>query len=52
MQLEPSFSRDSGTFRWWEEEELRDLCAAVGLQDFQRTRSNRYILFSASKPLA
>ena len=32
------------------EQELRDLCAAVGLTDFQRHRSNRFILFSARKP--
>ncbi len=40
----------SSTYRWWEEEELRDLCASVGLQGFRRHRSFRFILFTAAKP--
>ena len=46
MQLEPG----SGTIRYWEEDELRDLCAAAGLQGFRRERASRFILFSAVKP--
>lgn len=42
--------RPPQAMKWWEEQELRDLCAAVGLIDFQRQRSNRFILFSARKP--
>mmetsp|Transcript_5371 Transcript_5371/g.14464 ORF Transcript_5371/g.14464 Transcript_5371/m.14464 type:complete len:351 (-) Transcript_5371:679-1731(-) len=37
-------------YRWWEEAELRDLCTGVGLQDFARDRSWRFIMFSARKP--
>lgn len=36
--------------RFWDESELRDLCSAVGLQDFQRTRRNQFIMFAACKP--
>ena len=39
-----------GTYRWWEEEELRELSAVVGLQNFQRHRTGRFILFSVTKP--
>lgn len=39
------------TYRWWEEQELRDLCATVGLQDFQRIRKDRFILFTVRKPV-
>ncbi|KAF5826430.1 S-adenosyl-L-methionine-dependent methyltransferase [Dunaliella salina] len=41
----------SGQYRWWEEAELRDLCTGVGLQDFVRDRSMRFIMFSAKKPV-
>lgn len=44
--LEPT----NGAYRWWEEDELKDLCASVGLQGFQRERSNRFIMFCVTKP--
>ena len=44
--LEPT----TGSYRWWEEDELKDLCASVGLIDFQRERSNRFIMFCVTKP--
>jgi len=37
-------------YKWWEEDELRDLCTAVGLQAFDRQRSWRFIMFTARKP--
>lgn len=37
-------------YRWWEEQELRDLTASMGLQNFSRHRNNRFILFAVSKP--
>lgn len=42
--------RPPSAYKWWEEAELRDLCAAVGLTDFQRLRRNRFIMFCARKP--
>ena len=36
--------------QWWSEAELHDLCTSVGLADFRRARSNRFIMFAASKP--
>lgn len=47
--LQLSSSR-SLPYRWWEEQELRDLTASMGLQNFQRHRRNRFILFSVTKP--
>ena len=38
--------------KYWEEQELRDLCASVGLQDFRRDRTWQFILFAATKPRA
>lgn len=46
--LEPT----NGAYRWWEEDELKDLCASVGLQGFQRERSNRFIMFCVTKPFS
>ncbi|GIM05522.1 hypothetical protein Vretimale_9987 [Volvox reticuliferus] len=40
----------SSPYRWWEEQELRDLCTAVGLQDFRRERDWRFIMFAVTKP--
>jgi len=40
----------NANYRFWEEDELRDLCASVGLIDFRRHRRNRFIMFCASKP--
>ena len=37
-------------YKWWEEDEIRDLCAAAGLVEFQRNRRARFILFSVRKP--
>lgn len=39
-------------FRWWNEDELRDLCAAAGLENFTVVkRQFRFIMFSCQKPL-
>ncbi|GLC56003.1 hypothetical protein PLESTB_001054000 [Pleodorina starrii] len=46
-QLDPTAA---APYRWWEEQELRDLCAAVGLQDFRRERTWRFIMFAVTKP--
>ena len=46
LQLEPN----PRAYKWWQEQELKDLCNTVGLLDFRRARSNRFILFSATKP--
>jgi len=40
-----------GQYKWWEEEELRDLCTGVGLQGFERERQWRFIMFAARKPM-
>lgn len=40
----------SNAYKWWEEDELRDLCSEVGLQGFKRTREWRFIMFAAKKP--
>jgi hypothetical protein len=44
------FGVNTRSFRYWEEDELRDLCSSVGLQGFTRNRSRMYIMFSAIKP--
>lgn len=41
----------SNAYRWWEEDEIRDLCDTAGLQSFMRERKNRFIMFCVSKPL-
>ncbi|KAF8072844.1 methyltransferase [Scenedesmus sp. PABB004] len=46
----PFGERTSNTFRYWEEAELVDLCAGVGLADYRRSRSRMFIMFSATKP--
>ena len=43
-------SPEQSSYRWWEERELRQICEAVGLTGFRRNRSNRFIMFSATKP--
>lgn len=43
-------SRSDRRYRLWEEQELIDLCGAVGLEGYQRTRRFRFILFTARKP--
>jgi len=45
------FERPPNAMRWWNEDELRDLCETVGLQNFTRERDFRFIIFSAQKPL-
>ena len=52
LQLDPISAGSSNNYQWWEEVELKELIAAMGLQDFQRHRSNRFILFSVRKPAA
>jgi hypothetical protein len=47
-----SKAAQSSQYQLWEEDELRDLCSSVGLQGFVRTRSFRFIMFSATKPAA
>ena len=42
--------RNGTAFKYWEEDELKDLCAAVGLVDYERTRRRMFIMFSARKP--
>ena len=37
--------------QWWEEQELRELTASMGLENFRRHRSNRFIMFCVQKPL-
>ena len=51
LQLDPISSGSGSNYQWWEEAELRELTAAMGLQNFQRHRSNRFIMLSVSKPL-
>lgn len=48
--LEPFSGSRSATYKFWEEEELKDLCRAVGLQEFRRERSQRFIMFAVTKP--
>lgn len=52
--LNSVLDRVSGTgtqnMRWYEEQEIRDLGAAVGLGGFEKERSFRFILFSMTKP--
>ena len=38
--------------QWWEEQELRELTATMGLENFRRHRSNRFIMFCVQKPLS
>ncbi len=50
MQLDPISAGSSNNYQWWEEAELRELTAAMGLQSFVRHRSNRFIMFCVQKP--
>lgn len=52
LQFDPSSAGSGKNYRWWEEGELRELASTVGLVDFQRQRSMRFIMFAASKPAA
>ena len=40
----------STSYRWWNEQELRDLCTMVGLTGFERIRTRQFIQFTAKKP--
>ncbi len=40
----------SGPYRWWNEQELREICARMGLKFWQSTRTFRFILFTVTKP--
>jgi hypothetical protein len=48
--LPPQAQARGSRYRLWEEAELVDLCGAVGLEGYTRTRQFRFILFSARKP--
>lgn len=50
--LDPMGMAARAQFRWWNEPEMRDLFASVGLTDFQRHRQFRFILWCAQKPAA
>lgn len=51
-QIESRLLGSTRSYRWWEEQELKELTSAVGLQGFERNRSNRFIMFCVSKPSA
>eukprot|EP01025_Chloroclados_australasicus_P060582 TRINITY_DN7790_c0_g1_i4.p2 TRINITY_DN7790_c0_g1~~TRINITY_DN7790_c0_g1_i4.p2 ORF type:complete len:393 (-),score=12.85 TRINITY_DN7790_c0_g1_i4:236-1414(-) len=48
--LDDQINAGSRAYNWFLETDLRDLADSVGLQQFQRYRSNRFILFSVTKP--
>jgi len=50
LRIQIDSSMVSSQYKWWEEDELRDLCASVGLEAFVRERSWRFIMFSVRKP--
>ncbi len=50
LQLDPLVLGNRNSYRWWEEDELKDICKAVGLQGFERTRQWRFIMFTVKKP--
>eukprot|EP00879_Flechtneria_rotunda_P016795 GHRR01017579.1.p1 GENE.GHRR01017579.1~~GHRR01017579.1.p1 ORF type:complete len:362 (+),score=106.91 GHRR01017579.1:669-1754(+) len=45
------FGANTRTFRYWEEDELKDLVAIVGLTGYTRIRSRMFIMFAATKPM-
>lgn len=51
-QIDPIQGSSGAGFKQWEEAELKDLTESVGLQNLDRVRDNRFILFSATKPPA
>ena len=51
MQLEKELMRGSRAYRFWEEQELRELTELCGMDFFEVERSNRFIMFCATKPL-
>jgi ubiquinone/menaquinone biosynthesis C-methylase UbiE len=44
------FNENNNTFRYWQEDELKDLVSTVGLSNYQRKRSRMFIMFAATKP--
>ena len=48
----PSSSFMSSTYKFWLETELSDLFKIVGLEEFQRQRNFRFILWSCRKPMS
>jgi len=49
-QFEPFVGGNQAAYKFWEEDELKDLCLAVGLTDYRREREQRFIMFAVSKP--
>ena len=49
-RLDPTTQLVSAQYKWWSEDELRDLFASVGLRSFRRQRNFRFILWSVRKP--
>jgi len=49
-QIEPFTGGNEAAYKFWEEDELRDLCMAVGLTDFRRIREQRFIMYAVTKP--
>eukprot|EP00798_Chlamydomonas_sp_ICE-L_P021013 gene21013-27874_t len=49
----PNFPAGVGSeqYKWWQEDELRDLCDSVGLEGFERQRTWRFIMFCVRKPM-
>jgi hypothetical protein len=45
-------SRVSTSFRWWSEQELREVCERMGLKTWHCQRNLFFILFSVTKPSA
>jgi hypothetical protein len=50
QNFNPFNDQGAAGFRYWEEAELTDLAASVGLGSYQRIRSRMFILFSVTKP--
>lgn len=41
-----------GPYRWWNEQELREICGRMGLKMWTRHRRLRFIMFSVTKPVS
>lgn len=50
LQALNPFGPTNSTFRYWEEDELKDLVNSVGLADYRAIRSRMYIMFAGTKP--
>jgi len=46
-----AFEPQPGAYKWWKEGEIKGICEAVGLENYQRDRRLRFIMFSVTKPL-